>query len=315
MLRLGIIGLIAVLLTGCAFDDDIRFHPATIASFLLLEHNGVSSVIKIDNQSAIFSYESLIGESPGAITDIAGQDGDLWVSVWPGNTLLKVDPATDQVKQSVSTAPLVPHLIGAGENTIMVADTGAGILGYYLLKKEKWVYDTLDQISGPVLYFNQKFYLGLAATEVGIFSEKALTQIQKIDFQNRIEWIDADNRGRIFVHTRADSILSRGQIDFNGDVLAVPEAEVSYEKNIYTPYRERPLGKEYARDIILTDGKLNIPGRPLCDDAVADFFESVVYLVWGDTLYLRNINTQKNTVLGAIEGNFQKAEHFIDQIP
>ncbi|MEZ4828088.1 MAG: hypothetical protein R3C61_17660 [Bacteroidia bacterium] len=301
---------VIVLMAGCVFDDDLRFVPQTGSVFL---HTGERNVIKITDTGATAEWK--LAGAWEKVDDISGTQKTLWLAEGSTRQIWEYNPVEEQIVRSRETGTLSPHFIAAGDKVVAVCDTSEHLLGFFRQKDQVFTVVDPGFVPGRLAYRNGKFYIVADQKNVAVYDEQAYAQIGFVAFSHQIVSVEADARSRIFVHTREGSNSWQGMIEYNTNSIGIEEQPVGYKKIRYTPYVEKPLGKEYIRDIQLVNGRLNIEGTPECTDFEADFFESNVYLVQRDTLFSFEIATGKQAAILPFTGNFLKGWYFIEQIP
>ncbi|MEZ4777106.1 MAG: hypothetical protein R3D00_28275 [Bacteroidia bacterium] len=312
-MRLFGIILAGLLLTGCVFDEDVRFIPETQTGFILNRQAATKSVIKITGDIAETHWLAYPGM--GEISDFSGSEKTIWFAEAMAHKIFEYDPGSQGVVQSLETQSLTPHFICAGEKVILLSDSAADQIGFFRLKNQQLTIVGTEYKPGQAVYRSGKFYVQAGDKTVDIYDELAYASIGTAIFDHAIKSIEADARSRIFVHTTEGNNAWQGLIDYNSNSISKPEAAVNYEKVRYTPYVERPLGKEYLRDVQKINGKLNTAVTQACSDFEVDFFESIIYFLRQDSLYSLKIADNLVRPLAPLDGEFQKAWYFIEEIP
>lgn len=312
-MRLSGVILVVVLLAGCVFDDDLRYIPKTHTGFLLNYQAGAKTVVKLSEGTTETNWRAYT--EMGEVSDFSGTEKTIWFAEAKAHKIFEYDPQSQTVIQTIETGTFTPDYLCAGEKVIFLSDATAGQIGFFRLKNKQLTVITPGYKPGQNVYRSGKFYVQADSQTVDIYDEQAYARVGSVSFNHPVKAIDVDARSRIFVHTISGNNAWQGFIDYNSNRLAKEEETVNYEKVRYTPYVERPLGKEYLRDIQKINGRLNTVVLPLCSDFEVDFFESVVYFLHQDSLYSLQLSDNLVQPLAALEGEFQKAWYFIEQIP
>ena len=295
-----LIGLSLLLFCGCnGWDDDSEFESRTRAAYFLCEQaaTGLNSVHKHADGGLEMGWNQRFGIADGDVGDLYSSASAIWLSDAENGRVLEIDPAEDRILQDISLPHRADHF-AVGEREIMVVDTAANQHSFYKRRNGDVLTLSLGDGNGPVLYNNARFYFQSDASTMQVIDEYAYTSRAEAALTYPISAFEFNRFKNIVVQT-ADTAL-RYFIILSGveDRLIGAEAIVAYQKIRHTPYLEARFGREWIEDVRLEGTQLLSGAWTLPDSAAnfeVDFFESMVYYQWGDSLFQYDLNANSVT--------------------
>jgi hypothetical protein len=281
---------------ACKYDQDAPYYVRTQAMFFLVENPpGDISVSRIDSSGIRLNWEQTLDLQAGAISDLDGKPGFLWLADVASGAIHKVNPGTGQIEESFSTGNLLPHRLAVGEIYMMFGDTVADKIGLIRIRNGKTEIFDAGGKPGMIRYRSQKFYYVTGQDSLTLFHEKALARMLQTGFERPIRDMQFDEGRHLHIYTAApdSNRLYEATIDLNADALDQPESlpDPFFRKARLSPYNYAPFGREFTQDLFQRQNRLFLgSGAPVdgipsdVDDFEMDFFESVVYYVSGDSL-------------------------------
>ena len=76
------------------------------------------------------------------------------------------------------------------------------------------------------------------------------------------------------------------EIYYHSDEISGAKTTVNFTKIRYSPFRDRPLGKELLSSVLQINGKLNYVPRPDASDFEVDFLEGSGFTIRQMILYI-----------------------------
>ena len=313
MKHAGWIGLSIWLMVSCSFDQDDGSYPITKAAYILLADSLEQNKRILRVNQNVFEPNWQLSFGINQVSDITGLGNLLWLANVSSQQIAQVDLAENQIQESFNTAPLFPHYICVGTDYVLISDTVNQALGFLRLKNGALTQRSLDRPPGMASYRSGRFYVRVGKFEIVAWQEQALANIGNWTFTHQIVDIQQDNMLSTYIYTK-DTALFQSAINYNTLQLDRDELAVTFDKIRHTPYQNVNFGKEYLSNVFLTGSRLSMRKAPEANDFEVDFFESNIYLQYGDSLYAYLIPEDKNIPLGQLSGKMLKAHYLREPI-
>lgn len=302
-------------LSSCEFDQDEGFFTQTQATYLLFANTsaGTTSITRVSSDYQIISQweNTVLGVS---VSDMGFLENEFWVASAEDQAVFKIDPEKNEVERRLALSDIRPHFISVGETYVLVSDSSQNAIAFINKKDNSLVKQTLSYKPGRSLYQSRKFFLQGNETQIHIFREEALAEINQINLRHPIRELQHEHRVSIMVYTEADSLFEAA-INLNSNALSATETRVRFQKKRFTPFQRQAFGKELLRNVELEAGQLSVGNVERIDDFELDFFEAKVYLLRSDSLFVYALNDSLTYLAEDLSGqHLRKAYYYRDFI-
>jgi hypothetical protein len=189
-----------------------------------------------------------------------------------------------------------------------------------LKNEETKIFNLSEKPAIPVAA-NHKFYIKQGEKNMGIYEETNFGERENLVFNYPIQdiQVDVNTSAGIWVQTKNqdttyESSISLLSDSYNfADRLRESKTNPPYTKKRYSPYSNKPFGKEYLYPVYLYKGKFSlIASVQNISDFEMNFFESQVFYLKSSKLYHYNVAKKQTSELGAFSGSFLKSYFYLD---
>ena len=274
--------------SSCAFDDDTRFVPKTLASFFLVRDSGTNeySLLKLENQTLTNDWNNNCGVSSQGLSCVQINSRGLWLSDIQNKKILLTHPGDGSINKEWNFNSFYPHFFIPGNKYILVSDSITPKSIFSWAKKDK--HHETDFAAGPpgeCVYNAGKFYLLKGCCSVSVISEDAGAEIFTYTTPDTLTNLQITAFYYTYIFGRNGATNVFYGIDPNTNLI-YKGTDPTHRQIELTPWFRTAYGREFLNDISLTDSTLSILGFPHPVDAFScDFFSSMLFYQWQDSLF------------------------------